>query len=48
VPGAEPTEEVLKAGLPADVSSILYPMDFDWSAQNKDRVLAKWQAEIER
>ena len=48
VPGAEPTEEVLKAGLPADVSTILYPMDFGWSAQNKDRILAKWQAEIER
>jgi iron(III) transport system substrate-binding protein len=48
VPGAKPTEEVLKAGLPEDVTTVLYPMNFDWSAQNKDRVLAKWQAEIER
>jgi len=48
VPGAKPTAEVLAAGLPEDVASVLYPMDFDWSAQNKDRILAKWQQEIER
>ncbi|HUF86341.1 MAG TPA: ABC transporter substrate-binding protein [Thermohalobaculum sp.] len=48
VPGAEPTAEVLAAGLPADVSSVLYPMDFAWSAQNKERILTKWKAEIER
>lgn len=48
VPGAEATEEVLAAGLPADVSSVLYPMDFEWSAQNKERILTRWKAEIER
>jgi iron(III) transport system substrate-binding protein len=48
VPGSKPTAEVLQAGLPEDVSSVLYPMNFDWSAQNKDRILAKWQHEIER
>lgn len=48
VPGAKPTPEVLKAGLPADVSTILFKMDFDASAKNKDRILAEWKAKIER
>ena len=48
VPGAKPTEAVLKAGLPADVSSVLYKMDFDASAKNKERILAEWKKTIER
>jgi iron(III) transport system substrate-binding protein len=48
VPGAKPTEAVLKAGLPEDVSTVLYKMDFDWSAQNKERILAEWTKRIER
>ncbi len=48
VPGAKATEAVLKAGLPADVSSVLYKMDFDASAKNKDRILAEWKQKIER
>lgn len=48
VPGAEPTKAVLDAGLPADISTVLYKMDFNWSAANKARVIDKWQAEIER
>lgn len=48
VPGAKPTEAVLKAGLPADVSSVLYKMDFDASAKNKDRIIAEWKQKIER
>lgn len=48
VPGARPPEEVLKAGLPEDVSTVLYKMDFEWSAANKDRILAEWQQKIER
>jgi iron(III) transport system substrate-binding protein len=48
VPGAEPSKAVLDAGLPADISTVLYKMDFDWSAANKERVISKWQAEIER
>jgi len=48
VPGAKPTEAVLKAGLPADVSSVLYKMDFDASAKNKDRIVAEWKQKIER
>jgi iron(III) transport system substrate-binding protein len=48
VPGAKPTEAVLKAGLPADVSTVLYNMDFDASAKNKDRILGEWKQSIER
>ena len=48
VPGAVQTQKARDAGLPADVSTVLYDMDFDWSAKNKQRVIAKWKAEIER
>jgi iron(III) transport system substrate-binding protein len=49
VPGAKPTPEVLKAGLPSDVSTVLYKdMDFVASAKNKDRILADWKQRIER
>lgn len=48
VPGAKPTPEVLKAGLPADVSTVLYKMDFDASAKNKERILSEWKQKIER
>jgi iron(III) transport system substrate-binding protein len=48
VPGAKPTEAVLKAGLPADVSTVLYKMNFDTSARDKDKVLAEWKSSIER
>lgn len=48
VPGAVQTQDARDAGLPADVSTVLYDMDFDWSAKNKQRIVAKWKAEIER
>ncbi len=48
VPGAVQTEDARKAGLPADISTVLYDMDFDWSAENKTRIIEKWKAEIER
>ena len=48
VPGAVQTMDAREAGLPADVSTVLYNMDFDWSAKNKARVVAKWKEEIER
>ena len=38
VPGF-PTPE----GLPKDISKVVYPNDFDWSAKNRDRILAEWQ-----
>jgi iron(III) transport system substrate-binding protein len=48
VPGAKATEAILKAGLPEDVSTVLYKMDFNWSAQNKERILAEWTKRLER
>ena len=48
VPGSVQTEDARKAGLPADMSTVLYKMDFDWSAKNKDRIIKRWKKEIER
>jgi iron(III) transport system substrate-binding protein len=48
VPGSVQTADARKAGLPADISTVLYKMDFDWSAKNKDRILGRWKKEIER
>jgi iron(III) transport system substrate-binding protein len=30
-------------GLPKDISKVVYTNDFDWSAKNRDRILAEWQ-----
>jgi iron(III) transport system substrate-binding protein len=30
-------------GLPKDVSKVVFPNDFEWSAKNRDRILAEWQ-----
>lgn len=48
VPGGEQAQIARDAGIPKDVTSVLFNMDFAWSASNKDRILKKWQAEIER
>lgn len=48
VKGAVQPQFARNAGIPKDVSTILYPMDFEWSAKNKARILKKWKAEIER
>jgi iron(III) transport system substrate-binding protein len=48
IPGSEQAQIARDAGIPADVTSILFNMDFAWSASNKDRIVKKWQAEIER
>ncbi|MGE3829357.1 MAG: extracellular solute-binding protein [Parvibaculaceae bacterium] len=48
IPGGEQAQIARDAGIPADVTSILFNMDFAWSASNKERIVKKWQAEIER
>src|SRR5262245_17726159 len=30
-------------GLPKDISKVVSPNDFDWTAKNRDRILAEWQ-----
>jgi iron(III) transport system substrate-binding protein len=29
-------------GLPKDISKVVFPNDFEWSAKNRDRILAEW------
>jgi iron(III) transport system substrate-binding protein len=29
-------------GLPKDISKVVFPNDFDWSAKNRERILAEW------
>ncbi|MBL8704597.1 MAG: ABC transporter substrate-binding protein [Rhodospirillales bacterium] len=48
VPGAKAPAAVLKAGLPEDVSKVLFKMDFDASARDKDRIVSEWKQKIER
>jgi iron(III) transport system substrate-binding protein len=48
IPGSEQPKAVRDAGMPADVTKVLYKVDFNWSAANKERVIKRWQAEIER
>lgn len=35
-------------GLPKDISKVVFPNDFDWSAKNRDRILAEWQKRYAR
>jgi iron(III) transport system substrate-binding protein len=35
-------------GLPKDIKKAVYPNGFDWSATNRDRILAEWQKRYAR
>jgi len=48
VPGYTPPAEALAAGLPEDVSQVLFPMDFVNSAKDREAILQRWQQEIGR
>ncbi len=45
--GAMP-QKFKDAGLPEDIASVMWNMDFAWSAQNRGPVLERWQRELER
>lgn len=45
--GAMP-EKFKMAGLPEDIASVMWNMDFAWSAENRAAVLERWQRELER
>src|SRR5690625_78891 len=47
VSGGTMPQSFRDAGLPEDISTVMYDMDFVWSAENRDRVLEQWQAEFE-
>ncbi|HYS47634.1 MAG TPA: ABC transporter substrate-binding protein [Xanthobacteraceae bacterium] len=48
IAGFVPSASAQKAGLPADVSKALLPIDFARSAKERDAILARWQKEIGR
>lgn len=48
VGGGEMPAKYIEAGMPKDIESVLFPMDYAWSAANRERIVEKWQAEIER
>ncbi len=48
IPGGKISDEAMKAGLPADVSTVLFKMDFDASAKNRDAILERWKKDLER
>jgi iron(III) transport system substrate-binding protein len=35
-------------GLPKDITKVVFPNDFDWSAKNRDRILAEWQKRYQK
>lgn len=48
IPGVPQAEIAKAAGLPADLSGVLYPVDFVKSAQQRDAILNAWQKNIGR
>lgn len=46
--GYKPADASIKAGLPADVTKALLPIDFARSAKERDAILERWQKEIGR
>jgi iron(III) transport system substrate-binding protein len=47
-PGAKPSADAIAAGLPEDVSSVLFDLDFAKSAKERDGILKKWKETLER
>ncbi|HOL36292.1 MAG TPA: ABC transporter substrate-binding protein [Rubrivivax sp.] len=43
IPGVPVAERMLQAGLPQDVGSVLYPIDFEKSAAERAAILKRWQ-----
>jgi iron(III) transport system substrate-binding protein len=48
VPGVPQSKAAAAAGLPSDLSKVLYPMDFAKSAKERDAILGAWQKTIGR
>jgi len=46
--GVKPSKEAIAAGLPEDVNSVLFKMDFKKSAKDRKAILSRWRAKIER
>lgn len=48
IPGTPASKAAQAAGLPADLSKVLYPMNFAQSAKDRDTILQSWQKAIGR
>jgi len=48
IPGTPRSRTAATAGLPADLSTVLFPVDFARSARERDATLAAWQKQIGR
>lgn len=48
IAGAKPTAEMRAAGLPEDVTKVLFKMDFAASSKSRGETLARWKTEIGR
>lgn len=48
IPGTPLSKGAEMAGLPADLSDVLYPMDFAQSAKDRERILNTWEKEISK
>ncbi|WP_221930831.1 ABC transporter substrate-binding protein [Telmatospirillum sp. J64-1] len=48
IPGVPRSEMADKAGLPENLTEVLYPMDFAKSAVERPEILAKWRSTINR
>ncbi|WP_440130663.1 ABC transporter substrate-binding protein [Achromobacter pulmonis] len=48
IPGAAPNKAAEAAGLPKDLGTVLYPVDFQKSAAERDAIIKTWQETIKR
>ena len=48
IAGSTQSKAAKAAGLPTDLSKVLYPMDFAKSAEERDSILAAWKKNIGR
>jgi iron(III) transport system substrate-binding protein len=48
IPGTPASKAAQAAGLPADLSKVLYPMNFALSAKEREATLSTWQKTIGR
>ena len=48
IPGTPASKAAQAAGLPADLTKVLYPMNFAQSAKDRDTILQSWQKSIGR
>jgi len=48
IPGHKPSAELLQAGLPADITKALYPVDFEKSTAQKAAITEQWRKSFNR